>query len=351
MKPHFFNLPLRWQNSVPGVTKCINLSLAQRCLALALAIGSTLLGVFIAACAGWESGGTARDRIVMGAMGLLVVSSSHLLPAFAGRFNGVRRAAILAAWSGCLLYALLGQATFFAFAQRDAGDARATAVNVPNMSEHVDVTPGRSLTAIAQDEAAVVAKLGRAKAANCAAGGCRWSEAREHALAARLAALKVEADEATRREAREDRAAKQADDAHALRESRRADPVAAQLVTLLGWSAASVAVFRANLPAVMLELLPGLFWALVFAGESQVTSAPDAASDQPAPGAPVVAAASVLDNAPDAAGPKATVRRPSPVDEDLLTALKAAARLWDVSKSLALRMRRHYAARFGVVSK
>ncbi|WP_369050626.1 hypothetical protein [Burkholderia gladioli] len=354
MKFQLFNSPARMLAFISARgTVVTNPSPVQRYLVLALAIGSTLLGVFIAACAGWESGCGVRDRLVMAAMGVLIVSSSHVLPALGARFNGMRRAAILAAWIGCFSYALLGQATFFALAQQDAGDARAMAVNVPGTPERVDSSQGRSLTVIAQDEAAVDAKLESAKVTRCSTGACRWRDARQHALEARLTVLKVEADEAKRREAQEDRAAKQADDAQALRESRRADPIASQLVVLFGWNPVGIGLLRTHLPAVMLELLPGLLWALVFAGERRVAAgATEACSAQPATAAPAVATeASKSGDASTGVGMAAKTYHAMPVDEDLVAALRAAARLWELGKSAVTRMGRHYWARFGTSSK
>lgn len=349
MKFQTFNSPARVPAFISARSMVgTNASPAQWYLMLALAIGSTLLCEFIATCAGWESGGSLRDRLVMGAMGFLIVSSSNVLPALAGRFHGVRRVLILAAWLGCLLYALLGEATFFAFALQGAGDARAMAVKVPDTPMHVDAAPGRDLTVIAQDEAAVIAKLGRAKAARCLTGECPWRDAREHALAAQLAALKVEVDEAKRREAQEDRAAKQADEARALRESRRADPVAAQIAVLLAWNPVSVGMLRTYLPATMLELLSGLLWAMVLADEGRVASgATEASGGQRAKVAPVVEAEVLRagDSPADDPSMSATDRRATPVDEDLAAAMKAAARLWESGRSIAVRIGRHYAAR------
>ncbi|WP_042302643.1 hypothetical protein [Paraburkholderia kururiensis] len=348
MKFQFFNSPARMPAFISArKTVGTNPSPAQWYLVLVLAIGSTLLCEFIATCAGWESGGSLRDRLVMGAMGFLIVSSSNVLPAFAGRFRGVHRVLIFAAWLGCLLYALLGEATFFAFALQEAGDARAMALNVPGMPEHVDVAPGRSLTVIAQDEAAVIAKLGRAKAARCLVSECRWRDAREHALEAQLTALKVEADEAKRSEAQEDRAAKQEDDARVLRESRRADPIAAQIAVLFAWNPINVEMLRTYLPAMMLELLSGLLWTMVFAGELRVVSrATEATGDRPAKAAPVVEA-DVLqaDDSPTDAGMASTARRATLVDEDLAAAVRAAARVWESGRAIAIRVGRYYAAR------
>ncbi|AHE29080.1 hypothetical protein [Burkholderia pseudomallei] len=353
MKFQFFNSPARMPAFVSARgTVATNPSPMQWYLMLALAVGSTLLSVFIAACAGWASGRSVRDRLVMAAMGVLIVSSSHVLPALGVRFDGMRRAAILGAWIGCLSYALLGQATFFALAQQDAGDARAMAVNVPGATERVDASPGRSLTVIAQDEATVTAKLESAKAVRCSPGVCRWRDARQHELEAQLTALEVEADEAKRREAREDRAARQADDARALREVRRADPVGLQAAALFGWSAASIGLFRAHLPAVMLELLPGLFWALVFAGERRVApSARDACSDHSVTPAPAVAADPLPSGARAGAGTRAKTGREMPLNGDLATALKMAARVWEVGKSVAFLIGRRYAVRPGVDNK
>lgn len=348
MKFQFFNLLARMPAFITARrTVGTNLSPAQWYLVLVLAIGSTLLCEFIATCAGWESGGSLRDRLVMAAMGFLIVSSSNLLPAAAGRFRGIRRVLILAAWLGCLLYALLGQATFFALAQQGAGDARAMAVIMPGTQASADVLPGRSPTAIAQDEAAVIAKLGRAKAARCLASECRWRDAREHALAAQLTVLKVEADEAKRSEAQEDRAAKQEDDARALRESRRADPIAAQIAVLFAWNPINVEMLRTYLPAMMLELLSGLLWTMVFAGEMRVVSrATEATGDRPAKAALVVEA-DVLqaDDSPTNAGTASTARRATLVDEDLAAAVRAAARVWESGRAIAIRIGRYYAAR------
>lgn len=348
MKIQFFNSPTRMPvftsaRRTVGTTP----SPAQWYLVLVLAIGSTLLCEFIATCAGWESGGSLRDRLVMAAMGFLIVSSSNLLPAAVGRFRGMRRILILAAWLGCLLYALLGQATFFALAQQGAGDARTMAVMMPGAQVRADALPGRSPTAIAQDEAAVIAKLGRAKAARCLASECRWRDAREHALAAQLAALKIEADEAKRGEAQEDRAAKQEDEARVLRESRRVDPIAAQIAVLFAWNPISVEMLRTYLPAMMLELLSGLLWTMVFAGEMRVVScATEATDDRPAKAAPVVEP-DVLKagDSPADAGTAATARRATLVDEDLAAAVRAAARFWESGRAIAIRIGRHYAAR------
>ena len=354
MKLQFFNSPTgKSAFTLVRTTTGIDLSSTQRYLVLVLAIGSTLQGEFIAACAGWESGGSLRDRLVIAAIGFLIVSSSGVLPALAGRFDGMRRVVILAAWIGCVSYALLGQATFFAVARQDAGDARAMAVNVPGTPERVDVSPGRSLTVIAQDEAGVVAKLGRAKAARCLGSECRWPDARAHALAAQLAALKIEADEATRREAQEDSAAKLVDAARALRESRRADPIASQLAILFGWRSASVEMLRTYLPAVMLELLPGLFWTLAFEGERRVVpGAANACGDQPASVAPVVATeAQKLDEVQADANSAAKPRHVAIVDEDVAAVLGAVARAWESGVSAAIRVGRQYVARFSANNK
>ncbi|MCG5076482.1 hypothetical protein [Paraburkholderia tagetis] len=354
MNFQFFNSPACMPDFISARgTVATNPSPVQRYLVLALAIGLTLLGEFTAACAGWESGGSLRDRLVIAAMGFLIVSSSSVLPALAGRFDGMLRVVILAAWTGCVSYALLGQSTFFALARQDASDARAMAVNVPGTPERVDVSPGRSLTVIAQDEATVVAKLGRAKVARCLGSECRWRDAREHALAAQLAALKIEANEATRREAQEDRAAKLVDEARALRESRRADPIASQLAILFGWRPASVGMLRTYLPAVMLELLPGLFWAMVFAGERRVVlGAAETCGNQPETVAPAVAAeAHKLDEAQADANTAAKPRHVVPVDEDLAIVLGAVARVWESSRSAVIRMGRLYMARLSANSK
>lgn len=319
---------------------------AQWYIVLVLAIGSTLLCEFIATCVGWESGGSPRDRLVMAAMGSLIVSSSNLLPAAAGRFRGMRRVLIVAAWLGCLLYALLGQATFFALAQQGASDARATAVIMPDTKASAGVLPGRSPTAIAQDEAAVIEKLGRVKAARCMAGECRWRDAREHALTAQLAALKIEAVEAKRSEAQEDRATMKEDEARALRESRRADPIAAQIAVLFAWNPRGVEMLRTYLPATMLELLSGLLWTMVFSGEMRVGSrATEATADQSAKTAPAVEADSLnVDDSPARARKAGATQHATNVD-DLAVALKAAARFWKSGRTIAIRIGRYYAAR------
>lgn len=350
MKFQFFNSPARTPDFVcAGGTDATNPSPLQRYFVLVLAIGLTLLGEFIAACAGWESGGSLRDRLVIAAMGFLIVASSSVLPALARHYGGMLRIVILATWIGCVSYALLGQATFFALAQQDAGDARAMAVNVPDTPERV-ASQGRSLTVIAQNEAAVIAKLEGAKAAYCPTGACRWRDARQHALEAQLTALKVEADDAKRREAWIGRAARQADDARALRESRRADPVGLQAAALFGWSPGSIGLFRTGLPAVMLELLPALFWTMVFAGERRVVPRPTRTCTEPE-AAPSVAADAPASETSGAVGTGAKPGRVMPVDEDQAAALRMVTRLWKAGRTVALLVGRRYAAWPGVNNK
>lgn len=350
MKFQFFNSPARMPDFISAWgTVATNPSPVQRYLVLALAIGLTILGEFIAACAGWESGGSLRDRLVIAAMGFLIVASSSVLPALARHYGGMLRVVILAAWIGCVSYALLGQATFFALARQDAGDARAMAVNVPDTPERV-ASRGRSLTVIAQDEAAVTAKLESTKAAHCPTGACRWRDARQHALEAQLTALEVEADQAKRREAREDRAARLADDARALRESRRADPVGLQAEALFGWRAASIGLFRTGLPAVMLELLPALFWMMAFASERRVAPRPTRTCSKPA-AAPSVAADALASETSGAAGTGAEPRRVMPLDKDLAAALRMVTRVWKAGRTVALVIGRRYAAWSGVGNK
>lgn len=330
-----------------------NLSPASWYVVLTLATGSTLLCEFIAASAGWASGGSMRERLLMTAMGVVIVSSSHVLPALARRFRGMFRAAILTAWAGCLLYALLGQATFFAFTQEDAGDARAMAVPVPVTLAHGDVSLGRSLTVIVRDEAAVIAKQARTKAARCFDGECRWRDARERELSAQLASLKIEADEAKRHEAQEDRAQRQADEARALRESRRADPIASQLASLFGWSPVSVGMLKTYLPTLMAELLPGLLWTLVLTGKRRVVPSAAATSGEPPDKvAPVVEAETLkLDDMHADSGTAAKARRVTTFYEDLEEMRGAATRLWESGKSVASHMGRQYVARLSGANK
>jgi hypothetical protein len=187
----------------------------------------------------------------------------------------------------------------------------------------------------------------RAKATRCLASECRWRDAREHALAAQLAALKVEADEVQRSEAREDRSTKQEDEARALRESRRADPIAAQIAELFAWNPMRVEMFKTYFPAVMLELLTGLLWTLVFASEMRVVSrATEATDNRPAKAASAVEAdAPKADDSPVDVGNAATDRRTTRVDVDLDAAVRAALLFWQSSRAIATRIGRHYAAR------
>jgi hypothetical protein len=163
-----------------------------------------------------------------------------------------------------------GHATFFLMAQQHAGELRALVVAAPASS----VTIGRSLTHIADERAVTVAELAAVTAQRCT-GGCGAARVRRATLAAQIDALDVEATEAKRREAAEDRLTVQQDRAAQLRDAMRADVVTSRVAALLGIPAARVDLLSGLAFAAVLEGVACFAWVLTFEeSRNRVWSAP-----------------------------------------------------------------------------
>ncbi len=212
-----------------------------------LAVGATGTALSLSILAGWQRGGSLPERSVWVAIGTVLVTSAHLLPAL------LRDAPILVRGTGCLLWgaclatACYGHADFFVTAQQHAGELRAS--TVPDV---VIATSGRSLTAVMADRANVARQLALVGAQRCPRDCPGW-EARRTTLAARLEALNAEADDIRRRQSADDRVTAQ-------RDTLLADPVTSRLATLLGTTVVRVDLLSGLAFAAVLEGVACLLW-------------------------------------------------------------------------------------------
>jgi hypothetical protein len=203
-----------------------------------LAVTATATAACLSILAGWQRGGWAAERALWIAVGVVLVVAAHLLPALC-RSHGLRLRVIGAVlWLACMAATCYGHAVFFVMAQKHAGELRAAAVPVV-------VTHGRGLAVIAADRAEAVARLARVTERRCG-DRCASVRIERVTLSARLDALTIEADEAKRAEAAQDRAA-------AARAAATADPVTGALTAF-------------GLPAAHADLVAGLAFAAVLEG-------------------------------------------------------------------------------------
>lgn len=217
--------------------------------ALALAIVATGTAVGMSVLAGRQRGGSFPERVVWLAIGLVLVTSAHLLPALLRDAPILVRATGSVLWGACLATACIGHAVFFVTAQQHAGELRVSAVPAAPVS-----TSGRSLTAVMAERATVTSQLAVANARYCA-GNCALLEARRVTLATRVDALDAEADDIRRQQVADDRVT-------ARRDALRADPVTSRLAALLGVPVSRIDLLFASMFAAVLESVACLLWFL-----------------------------------------------------------------------------------------
>lgn len=217
--------------------------------AFILAIAATSTALCLSVLAGWQRGGLLPERLVWVAIGLVLVTSAHLLPALLRDTPILVRSIGSLLWGACLIAACFGHAQFFVMAQQHAGQQRAMTVSV------LPSSTGRNLTAVMAERTAVTAQLASANARYCA-GNCVTLEARRMTLAARLDALNAEADDVRRQQAVTDRVTTQ-------RDALLVDPVTSRLAALLGVTTARIDLLSGLMFAAVLEGVACLLWTVV----------------------------------------------------------------------------------------
>lgn len=221
--------------------------MSTRRWAFVLAISATSTALCLSVLSGWQRGGALPERLVWVAIGLVLVTSAHLLPALLRDAPILVRAIGSVLWGACLATACIGHAVFFVTAQQHAGELRVSAVPATPVS-----TSGRSLTAVMAERATVTSQLAAANARYCA-GNCALLEARRVTFAARVDALNAEADDIRRQQVADDRVT-------ARRDALRVDPVTSRLAALLGVPVPRIDLLFASMFAAVLESVACLLW-------------------------------------------------------------------------------------------
>ena len=247
--------------------------------ALVLASAATGTALGMSALAGWQRGGWLVERIAWIAIGVVLVLNAHLLPAIGQLAGASARRVGRLLWAACMVAAAYGHATFFVWSQQHAGEVRAAVVATTGMTglsaDGSSGVPGggRALSVIAADHAKVVAALASATARSCRAD-CPGLKARQAALAATLEALDVEAQEARRRQAAEDRQLQAQQRLATRSDAARHDPVMSTLAAWLGGTPLDVELLGALVLAVALEGVACYGWFLVLVARPGVVSEP-----------------------------------------------------------------------------
>ncbi|MGG2042847.1 hypothetical protein [Burkholderia gladioli] len=224
--------------------------MSTRRWAFILAIGATSTALCLSVLAGWQRGGSLPEQLVWVAIGIVLVTSAHLLPALLRDAPVVVRGIGGLLWGTCLMAVCFGHAVFFTFAQQDAGELRASTVQVTPV-----LVPARSLTTVMAERATVTAQLAAANAHDCIRR-CPTLEARRVTLGARLDALNAKADDVRRQQAATDRITAQ-------RDALLIDPVTSRLAALLGVTASRIDLLSALMFAAVLEGVACLLWTVV----------------------------------------------------------------------------------------
>jgi hypothetical protein len=235
-----------------------------RMTTIALAVSATTTSLGVAACSGWERGGTCVERVTYTALAVVIAGGVHLLPAVSQKQSSVARIAASALCAAGLLATLGGQMEFFALAQQHAGALRADTVPIAHELARPANPPARSLTVIAVDQEHARNAMAAIDDQPCHA---RCAEAREHhaELVVTLDELDTEAAEAKRREAADDRQVLLADRAMRLRDEMRVDPVTAQLAEVTGVAESRVSLLFSLVYSAVLDGIGVVAWLLVFA--------------------------------------------------------------------------------------
>jgi hypothetical protein len=229
--------------------------------ALLLAVVATGTAVCMSVLAGWQRGGWLSERATWIAVGVVLVTGAHLLPAFCRSAPVTVRMVGTLLWLGCIGAASYGHAMFFLLSQSHAGEARVSAVPV------VRIPPHRDLAAVMGDRTTVTAELAQANARRCVRD-CPALRVRRESLAARLDELDAEADEVRRYQTVEDRNAKR-------RDAARDDPVTTRLALLCGLAEGRLDLFAGLAFAAILEGMACLLWWIALMPQEQKSSVTD----------------------------------------------------------------------------
>jgi hypothetical protein len=214
--------------------------------ALVVAVAATGTALCVSVLSGWQRGGWLTERLVWIAIGVVLVSSAHLLPALCRTAPIAVRFAGTVLWLACMVTAGYGHATFLLLSQSHAGILRAESIPAHNPRSH------RSLTAVMAERASVTSELAIADARQCPRD-CPSLRARRAGLSARLDALDAEVSEVRRLQAIEDGNA-------ARRDAARDDPVMVRLAALCGVAAPKLDLLAGLIFAAVLESVACLLW-------------------------------------------------------------------------------------------
>ncbi|WP_321935240.1 hypothetical protein [Paraburkholderia sp. J8-2] len=219
-----------------------------------LATGTSLL---ITVIAGIERGATLAERAAWIATGVVLLLAAHLLPALGRRATLIPKLAGLVLWVAAFLAVGYTHTTFFLNAQRGTGEQRAERIQSASPAQVAQKT--RSRTAIAADIATATRTFELLKVQACDAR-CEGLHARKMATQARLAALRIEDQEAQRAERIEDAGAAAAATLAQDRALARTDPFVGVIAGFTGLSLPVAGVVIAACLGWMLDGVAAVAW-------------------------------------------------------------------------------------------
>ncbi|CAE6956377.1 hypothetical protein [Paraburkholderia domus] len=255
---------------------------APRGWATGLAVAATSASTIISVIAGWNRGGELVERASWILIGVVLLLAAHLIPALTRGVAVTLRSWSLVLWLFAMLATGYGHATFFLVAQSHAGQVRAsTIIESAAVAPVQESVGGRDLVTISAEQAKLERDLAWAGVQKCREG-CDALQARRIGLRSRLEALKVEFDQAKRREAAGDRWATEHVKLEAKRAAAESDPVTLLIARVVGANASTVNLVVALFMGWLLEGIGCLAWLLAIPkGESHSMRAQEGGCGEP----------------------------------------------------------------------
>ncbi|MGB8421341.1 hypothetical protein [Paraburkholderia sp.] len=255
---------------------------ARRVWATGLALAATSASTIISVIAGWNRGGEPVERASWILIGVVLLLAAHLIPTLTRGVAMTFRWWSLVLWFFAMLATGYGHATFFLVAQSHAGEVRASTVtDVASPAPVQEGVPGRDLVSISAERAKLERELAWVSVQKCR-DACDALQVRRIGLRSRMDALKVEFDQAKRREAAADQLATERAKLEAKRDAAESDPVTLLIARVVGTTAGTVNLVVALFMGWLLEGIGCLAWLLAIPkGESRPTREQEGGSWEP----------------------------------------------------------------------
>jgi hypothetical protein len=244
-------------------------------LALALAVLVTAVCACMAVAAAVERTTTTLDAVLYSLTAGMLLVGAHVLPAMSGRRPAVWGLSCL-----CMLTSLYHMAHYFGAAEERAGHGRAAQVRTGGrqlaaVEQELRQIKARPLTDVAADLAKEEGALARASASvDLCKNKCTTEKARLSQIGAKVAALKLELQQAQRAANLAERISSIAATADGAIAAQQADPVDVRLAALIGAQTQTISFVASLVQSALLEVIGIAAWAVALGQPAPVAKSP-----------------------------------------------------------------------------